>query len=315
MKMTIKPLDQHSLDQFMTYCRRYRFEHDESYLCESELRSFLIGEENPTFLLLNQKNKLMGGVSVKVMAHENNQLRGRIRLLHVRKPIVSLTKFRSSRERIKENYHRLIQTLQCEVKGLDHVFCLFPEDKDHIVEYLMEMGFVIDRYPCLLKRYDKPICSPVFSDGYFVRPFAYGCDEQIWLNLRNTIMSSVKGSEAPDDISVFQEYRSEEGEIDGGMLLLYHGDLPIGCARLVHEIENKQSFVFIDTIGIVPSYQHKGLGRQFLRYCLAFGQERRMNCAMLSVNAENKQATSLYIEEGFELTEIMTCLKYQFPLE
>jgi len=40
-----------------------------------------------------------------------------------------------------------------------------------------------------------------------------------------------------------------------------------------------------------------------------------MNCAMLSVNSENKYAANLYIEEGFELTEIMTCLKYQFPLE
>lgn len=304
MKMKLMPLDNDNFKDFIEYCRAYRFEHDESYLCESELEHFVIGDENPTFLLYRQQ-AIVGVASVKIMAHINGLRRGRIRLLHTK-----IHKIRA-----KKAYALLVNALTTQIKGIDHLFCFFPEDKEAIVDLIVDHGFEVDRYPCLFVRNPEPVIAPVFPDECYVRPFMYEQDEQLWLTARNEVMKSVKGSEAPEELEIFEEFKREEGELSGGMMLLFKKETVVGCARVVCEIEDGKRYAFIDTIGVLPDFQRKGLGRQFLRYCLQFGIENTMPYAMLSVNAENLRATKLYQDEGFELAEIMTCLKYQFPIE
>lgn len=301
MKMTIRPLSDQNLQEFLSYCRTYRFEHDESYLCESELENFVIGEDNPTFLLYDVKDQLKGVISVKIMPYDTYQRRGRIRILHVK----------GTKKSAFEGYTLLVNALLASLKQVDHLFAFLPEDKDDIVDHLMDLGFDVDRYPCLFVREDLETIGPSFPEHVYARPFEYCQDESVWLMLRNDVMQNVLGSEPPECMSVFNEFKAEEGEIQGGMQLLYHKDEPIGCARLVQEIDCGRPYIFIDTIGIIESYQGKGLGRQFLRYCLKFGADNGMKDAMLSVNAENKRATRLYMSEGFELAEVMTCLKYK----
>lgn len=300
MKMTIRPLNEDTLKDFLSYCRAYRFEHDESYLCETELSNFVVGDVNPTHLLFNEKEQLKGVISVKLMPYDGNKLRGRIRIMHVK----------GTGKHVLKAYQELVTALVKELQEVDHLFCFLPEDKETLVDDLIEFGFEVDRYPCLFVRENEPVEAPDFPKGIYPREFVYGQDEAIWLEIRNCVMQQVLGSEPPETLEVFREFLEEEGEIPGGMQLLYDEDRPIGCARLVKEVEDDIPYVFIDTIGIIPEYQGLGLGRAFLRHCLLFGQQRGMTHAMLSVNAENKRATQLYLDESFYLAEIMTCLKY-----
>lgn len=300
MKMTIRPLTEENLDDFLSYCRAYRFEHDESYLCETELCNFVVGDHNPTVLLYNEKEQLRGVMSVKLMPYNGDTLRGRIRIMHVK----------GTHKHVFKAYQNLVTALVEELQGVDHLFCFLPEDKETLVDDLIEFGFEVDRYPCLFVRENINVEEPNFPEGIYPRSFVYEKDEETWLEIRNVVMQQVLGSEPLETMDVFQEFLEEEGEISGGMQLLYHKDRPIGCARLVKEVDDDIPYIFIDTIGIIPEYQGKGLGRAFLRHCLQFGQQHGMFHAMLSVNAENKRATKLYLDESFTLAEIMTCLKY-----
>lgn len=58
---------------------------------------------------------------------------------------------------------------------------------------------------------------------------------------------------------------------------------------------------WIATIGVDPSYQHRGIGRALLRAC-----EARMNFprSKLTVRLSNDKAISLYEKEGYRVVEI-----------
>ncbi len=64
----------------------------------------------------------------------------------------------------------------------------------------------------------------------------------------------------------------------------------------------------IGPVAVLPSYQGKGLGRVLLRAMLICAHEKSYKSVILSVNADNESALSLYTKEGFKKAEGFACL-------
>jgi len=62
-----------------------------------------------------------------------------------------------------------------------------------------------------------------------------------------------------------------------------------------------QGFSWIATIGVLPTYQHKGIGRSLLHACEAQLSTPRVR---LSVRASNQVAINLYEQEGYRTIDI-----------
>ncbi|MBI1793863.1 MAG: GNAT family N-acetyltransferase [Chloroflexi bacterium] len=62
-----------------------------------------------------------------------------------------------------------------------------------------------------------------------------------------------------------------------------------------------QGFSWIATIGVLPEYQRKGIGRQLLRACEAQLKTPRVR---LSVRASNAGAIRLYEQEGYHRADV-----------
>ena len=62
-----------------------------------------------------------------------------------------------------------------------------------------------------------------------------------------------------------------------------------------------QGFSWIATIGVLPEYQRKGIGRALLHACEAQLKTPRLR---LSVRASNQAAINLYEQEGYRMTDI-----------
>jgi len=62
-----------------------------------------------------------------------------------------------------------------------------------------------------------------------------------------------------------------------------------------------QGFSWIATIGVLPAYQRKGIGRALLRACEAQLQTPRLR---LSVRASNQAAISMYEQEEYRTIDI-----------
>jgi mycothiol synthase len=62
--MKVEPLKPARMKEFIAYCKRHRTELDDSFLCDSDLEEFKVNEEFPTYILLENEESRLKGLSV-----------------------------------------------------------------------------------------------------------------------------------------------------------------------------------------------------------------------------------------------------------
>ena len=101
-----------------------------------------------------------------------------------------------------------------------------------------------------------------------------------------------------------------EDTIEGGSMLLYHRDRPVGVVRGTKDDYEGLPIMCIGPLAIIPEYQGKGFGRSLLRAILRFARQKGYKKTILCVNAENERAKALYLQERFAQVEATACYKY-----
>jgi mycothiol synthase len=135
-------------------------------------------------------------------------------------------------------------------------------------------------------------------------------DEAIWCEVRNAGFAKLRGSETPITPEMVTKMISSEDNIEGGSMILYHNDRPVGVVRGAKDEYEDSPIMNIGPLALIPEYQGKGLGRCLLRASLRLAKERSYKRTILCVNAENERAKALYIQEGFKQVEAVVCYKY-----
>lgn len=77
--------------------------------------------------------------------------------------------------------------------------------------------------------------------------------------------------------------------------------------QLESETDDGKKTLFIEAVSVLPEYQGRGLGKNLIRSSLEFALKNGYDKAMLSVNAENENASNLYLNEGFKKKELYIC--------
>ena len=102
----------------------------------------------------------------------------------------------------------------------------------------------------------------------------------------------------------------------GNSLGLHYGfwseDVKNRKEAILKENENGEDVAFIEAVGILNSYQGRGLGKNLIRAGLEFSMDSGFNNVMLSVNAENERAADLYVREGFKKEALIICYHLKF---
>lgn len=292
--MRIEALGNGRLADFITYCKAYGDEHDGSFLYENDLKEFKPGAENPTYILLDDADIVIGAVSLILEKQFRELRKGRIRILH------------STNVRL-EAYRLLTDAIMQAAKDIDSFYLFIPEQKQKSIGTLLEeLNFYILRYAWLLRRDDAPIAAPEFIDDMQIRPLRMGQDEQAWCDIINTSFANHIGHTHRTPEMVSKELASESF-IEGSMKLLWKDNEPIGLIKIEKEIEEGQEIAFIGPIAILPEYQGRGLGRNLLRTGIIYGKEKGFAFTELTVSAENSKAADLYLSEGFNKVQVMIC--------
>jgi mycothiol synthase len=89
-----------------------------------------------------------------------------------------------------------------------------------------------------------------------------------------------------------------------GILLVFPADddeTPIGWAKAEHELREgtDERRGFVSFVGVVPRWRGRGLGRELLRWAIAFNRDAGAGVVELSVEAANDRALGLYRATGF----------------
>lgn len=297
-RVRIESLGEERISDFVAYCRRHRKEIDESFLYDDDLERFRPGEENPTYILTNDRGEVTGAASLILDEYGRSGRAGRFRILH-------------SEAETLDAYQALMQAMLRHSYGLDRLYVFVPVANKRQIDMVRGLGFSAERYAFVLVRGDLDVPDAHFPEGYQVRPFVRERDEEAWCQVRNAAFANLKGSETPMTPSMVAEMASASTSIDGGMLILFHDERPVGVVRgAVDEYEGLPAME-IGPLAIIPEYQGRGLGRSLLRTALRLARDRSFTQTILSVNADNEGAKSLYIQEGFRQVEAAVCYGYQ----
>lgn len=286
---------------FLEYAREHRYDHDESDLYEESLQVF-DPEKQPTFVLLDAKQVVVGAVSVRILPYLEDKKRARLAMLHVTIDAVSC-------------YGRLLDAALAAIGEVDHLFGFMPERKAIMAEIMPALGFEIERYVWVLTRGHQPIGEVILPEGYKMTTLKPQTDENDWCQVRNEAFKSLKGSETPLGHEGYMAMLESPGHLEEGMLLLWQGEKAVGVVRVSKETEESIDYGFIGPVAVLPDYQGKGLGRALLRASLHRSKALGLDQAMLCVNADNARAADLYLQEGFEKSVVMICYRMNLTVE
>lgn len=293
----IKLTEQH-LNGFVHYCRIYEKDHDESYLSESQLRNFII-QDNLTYLLLDQK-QIIGVISLML----NKQ--GRIRIFHV-----SQTYFDSD-ESLYDVYQQLFTALVSDPIIKDRVSKInlfIPENKETATDIFRKLNFEIERYVYVLKRNVKLANVINLDSSYVFKAMDLESEAGIWSDIRNEAFRGLKGFK-PTTANDIIDMCGDDDNIAEGNLILWYKDVPVAIIRVSKDNEEGYIFGFIGPIAVIPSFQRQGIGRNLLRKAIILSHELGPWKNSLCVNADNKNAVKLYLDEGFYKEEVVIAMIY-----
>ena len=296
--MKIEFLKSDRKEEFLEYCKKYRGEIDDSFLYDEDLLNFEPNDENPTYIAMNEGGKIVGTVSLIIDDYNRRGKKGRFRIFH-------------SEADTNESYNLLMEAILKHTGDLDNIFVFSPVVNTKLIEAIERLNFSVERYSYLLVREDLEAGEVSLPEDYKINPFKLECDKEKWCEVRNASFAKLKGSETPMTPAMVEKMILSEDNIEGGAMILYHNEKPVGVVRGAIDDYEGQPIMNIGPLAIIPEYQGKGLGRMLLRACLSFAKEKTFKRTILCVNAENERAKALYLQEGFKQVEAAACYKYE----
>lgn len=295
--MRLEALDYNRIGEFIDYCKKHRSEVDESFLYDSDLIKFKIDNENPTYIVIDENNKIKGAVSLIIDEYNKRGKRGRFRIFHCEVDDIRL-------------YNMFMQAILKNTEGLDNIYIFIPMINTKLIEYIKKLNFEVERYSFVMVRDINEKVEFILPKGYEIRAFREGIDESAWCEVRNSAFAKLKGSETPITKEMVKKMLYEEDYIDGGLKIMYHENRAIGVVRGAKDEYEGLPIMNIGPLAIIPEYQGRGLGRILLRAALCFAKNNSYDRVILCVNGENERAKSLYVSEGFKQVEGAVCFRY-----
>jgi mycothiol synthase len=288
--MQIARVTRSAAHQFITYCRNYGKEHDDSFLPDDD---FVPDESHPAYLL-TEKEDIIGAVCLIRTKPFTDLGRGRFMIFH-------------SNMESEGVYRKLLEAVSSDIGDLSYIYLFIPENRHHTRKIWEQLGFAVERYSYQLKRIGDIAQTPDLPEGYSFSHLERHDTAKIstlcaLLNLNFTDMNGhVETSERE-----IEQLFSSPTYIPEGVILLNFNDEPIGTVQVCID-EDDKSATAIEMLSVHPGHRKKGLGRLLLRKSLEFSVSKNYNEIYLSVNAENERAVSLYLSEGFKKQRVYVC--------
>ncbi len=83
------------------------------------------------------------------------------------------------------------------------------------------------------------------------------------------------------------------------LVLAYHNDAIVGMASGFHYVHpDKDPTLFINEVGVIDTYQNKGIGRQIVKYLCTYAQQLGCKEAWVATENSNPAARKAYAAAG-----------------
>ncbi|MBU0954136.1 MAG: GNAT family N-acetyltransferase [Spirochaetes bacterium] len=291
--MTTELLHPDRLEAVRDYLRMHKFTHDESLLSETDISAFS-QTSDWCVCLISPESAIQG---IFCIPRKNLY---RVRMFHAAS---------GAAEDYRKMHRAMQELLRSENQDSFHAGLFIPDRLQETIAIWEALGCGTERYVYVCERPARPPTQqPELSPGFSIRPLCGQADLEVWANIRNSAFRNLKGfiEHAP---AWFGEMLDEPGVLTDATLILEHGTTAIGIIKAERDDQPDGPSAFIGPVAVLPDWQGKGLGRQLLRTILQVIQQHYGWKSALCVNAENRDALRLYLQEGFELTDTVRAMK------
>ena len=276
--------------RFVRYAAEHGSEHDDSYLPGSGFES---SPEHPAYLLFRD-DVVIGAASLMRTPRYLQVGRSRFSIFHSTDPSVHA-------------YSLLFGAIRRHFDGLRSVYLFLPESRVAAADAVRRLGFSVERYSFIMVLRDLNQKGLTVPEGYALQPIR-PTDEHLYRGFAREINANFDTLAGhlpmPDD--GLREWFTDETYLEDGIVLLLHGDTPIGTVCVMNEYEDRKA-ADISALSVAKAHRRKGLGRLLLKHAVCFAAWRGLQPVFLSLNAENDRALQLYRSEGFIVTVKVTC--------
>lgn len=291
--MRVIKLNNDLVPAFREFFAKYSKLQDESYPPADDHK---VSENEPAYILTDETGNIYGSAALMMTAEYREAGSARFRMFFCT-------------EHISENYILLLNEILKHTSGLKSIYCFAEEKQTALYKAWEKIGFTAKRFAWILERNSAGCIEPIYPDGYELKNFRTGVDEDNWCTVINDAFGKQTGHVrmTPDRIN---EWRKEPSWLEDGMKLLWYNGNPVGSIGITKDTENGEDMIFIDAIGVLHELHGRGLGKNLLRSGIKYAAEKDIVKVKLSVNAENDKAADMYFKEGFEKEALYKCYYY-----
>ncbi len=180
-----------------------------------------------------------------------------------------------------------------------------PQGSEAAIPFLTRLGFAYDSSLWLLRLpREIEVPPPVFPPEVIARPYRPE-DLPGYVALVNAAFV-----DHPSPLQVTEpivRFVHEQPDFDPDDILLVAAAAeparPVGFCRTKPIAEKTPASGEVSLVGVLPTWQGRGLGRELLRWGVTHLRERGAVMVELSVEARNERALGLYERTGFERVE------------
>jgi mycothiol synthase len=171
-----------------------------------------------------------------------------------------------------------------------------------LIHFLERRDFELERYFWSMRLpAGQPVEQVVLPQGITVRTFVPNQDEELWAHVRNVTFADHYGS-APRSVEEMTHLSREPYFRPEGLFFAFDGEQIAGfCATGIDPREQERLGLpigHIHTLGVMPAYRHRGIGRGLLLAGLHYLREF-VSIVELGVEGKNERALALYEGVGF----------------
>jgi len=280
--MKVVKLTEKNIPAFKSYFKQFSHEQDES---NPPLDDFTVSDDDPVYLLV--KGYEIRGAAALMLHPEYREVRqARLRMFH-------------AADGDYLSYLKLLNSILLHTSGLTSIYGFIEVNYSNIAKIWEDLGFESRRFAWILIRDTGNYTKPRFPEGYELRNFRDGIDDQHWCDITNDAFGHSLGHVRMTPERV-KHWQIDPSYIADGMKLLWFNDKPVATLGMTKDDHNGEEIIFIDSIGVLNEYQGKGLGKNLLRAGIQYATEYGSPRVMLSVNGENEKAADMYFREGFK---------------
>jgi len=141
-----------------------------------------------------------------------------------------------------------------------------------------------------------------------IRRFIQGKDEEVWLKIYNAAYKEYDDFRPSTMEDMEKAEKSPNFDATGRFIAEWNGE-PVGCVNAYVDKKREEKKGFIRTLGVIPEFRRRGIGRTLVEKAIESIRERGMKRVDAWTEKDRVACKSLFLSMGFQLIRVFSHMR------